>query len=179
MSAASCFCSIASCPLPMARPGGMRGAIESAALAVWQALACRIHTTSLADVSDPPQISPQRPCAFRRATVQLIFVIFISLGTRRAKCKITVSDGSWLEFASKNCFSKPCSPPRQETQFRFFFNFHDIDMNMQIEFVSICSIYGPLRNRILAHDLCTFMIQGPSCKALFIQNTCIFIRRSV
>ena len=25
-------------------------------------------------------------------------------------------------------------------------------MNMQIEFVSICSIYGPLRNRILARD---------------------------
>ena len=123
----------------------------------------------------PLRIPPGRA----KTTVELIFVIFISLGTRRAKCKITVSDGSWLEFASKNCFSKPCSPPRQETQFRFFFNFHDIDMNMQIEFVSICSIYGPLRNRILAHDLCTFMIQGPSCKALFIQNTCIFIRRSV
>ena len=28
------------------RPGGMRGAIESAALAVWQELACRIQTTS-------------------------------------------------------------------------------------------------------------------------------------
>ena len=70
-------------------------------------------------------------------------------------------------------------PAKAGNTISIFFNFHDIDMNMQIEFVSICSIYGPLRNRILARDLCTFMIQGPSCKALFIQNTCIFIRRSV
>ena len=41
------------------------------------------------------------------------------------------------------------------------------------------SAFGPLRNRILARDLCTFMTQGPSCKALFTQNTCIFIRMSV
>ena len=33
-------------PMPSSRPGGMRGAIESAALAVWQALACRIHNRS-------------------------------------------------------------------------------------------------------------------------------------
>ena len=49
------------------RPGGMHVAIESAALAAWQALACQIQSTSLADISDPPQISPQRPCAFRPA----------------------------------------------------------------------------------------------------------------
>ena len=33
-------------PLPIAWPGGMRGAIESAALAVRQELACQIQTTS-------------------------------------------------------------------------------------------------------------------------------------
>ena len=33
-------------PLPIAWPGGMRGAIESAALAVRQELACRIHSRS-------------------------------------------------------------------------------------------------------------------------------------
>ena len=30
----------------MAKPGGMRGAIESATLAVWQKLACQIQTQS-------------------------------------------------------------------------------------------------------------------------------------
>ena len=33
-------------PLPFAWPGGMRGAIESAALAVWQELACQTQSTS-------------------------------------------------------------------------------------------------------------------------------------
>ena len=71
-----CLCpfSIIVCPFPIAhvRPGGMRGAIESAALAVWQELACRIESTSphlrshLADLR-PPQNLPQRPRAFRPA----------------------------------------------------------------------------------------------------------------
>ena len=60
-------------PWLLARPGGMRGAIESAALAVWQELACRIQSTSPKlqisnlQISNPPQNSPQRPRAFRPA----------------------------------------------------------------------------------------------------------------
>jgi hypothetical protein len=59
--------------LPRTWPGGMRGAIESAALAVWQALACQIESTSPnspisnLQISNPPQISSQRPRAFRPA----------------------------------------------------------------------------------------------------------------
>ena len=45
----------------------MLGAIESAVLAAWQKLACQTHTASLAGVSDPLQISRQRPRAFRAA----------------------------------------------------------------------------------------------------------------
>ena len=99
----SCSLPIAYCSLPMARPGGMRGAIESAALAAWQALACQIQSTSPKlqisnlQISNPPQISPQRPRAFRPADQKsspLPLAIFIPLGTRRAKCKITVNDGS-------------------------------------------------------------------------------------
>ena len=57
----------------------MRGAIESAALAAWQALACRTQSTSLADVSDPPQISPQCPRAFRPARVMADLMILLKL----------------------------------------------------------------------------------------------------
>ena len=55
-------------PLPLSRPGGMCGAIESAALAVWQDLACRIESkrhiirSHLADLR-PPHILP--PAASR------------------------------------------------------------------------------------------------------------------
>ena len=60
-------------PFPSSRPSGMRGAIESAAHAVWQALACHIESRSPKlqisnlQISDPPLISPQRPRAFRPA----------------------------------------------------------------------------------------------------------------
>ena len=81
------------------RPGGMRIAIESAALAAWQALACQIESTSLADVSDPlksppapPRIPPGRP----KSTVHLDFVIFISLGTGLCFLKITKARGEQI-----------------------------------------------------------------------------------
>ena len=59
-------------PAPSSRPGGMRGAIESATFAVWQELACRIQTTSphpqiTSCRSQTPSYLPQRPRAFRPA----------------------------------------------------------------------------------------------------------------
>ena len=57
-----------------------------------------ISSNSNLQISNPPQISPQRPCAFRPAAPNRpstwFFVIFISLGIRRAKCKMIVLDGS-------------------------------------------------------------------------------------
>ena len=45
----------------------------------------------------PPRIPPGRPIRH----IMLIFVIFISLGTRRARCKKLMSHGPCCEFASK------------------------------------------------------------------------------
>ena len=71
---AHCLLPSARCPslpahylLPIAWPGGMRGAIESAALAVWQELACQIESTSPnspisnLQISNPLKISPSAP----------------------------------------------------------------------------------------------------------------------
>ena len=61
-------------------PGGMRGAIESAALVVhkrWRVgPKAKVHIADLKSkiqilqISDPPQISPQRPRSFRRAAAK-------------------------------------------------------------------------------------------------------------
>ena len=54
-------------PIAHSRPGGMRGAIESAALAVWQELACQIESTSPKlqisnlQISNPPSNLPPVP----------------------------------------------------------------------------------------------------------------------
>ena len=45
----------------------------------------------------PPRIPPGRP----KKRAGLIFVIFISLGTGRAKCKKSILDGSCYEYAPK------------------------------------------------------------------------------
>ena len=83
-------------PMPIAWPGGMRGAIESAALGlkprhgVSNPQPKSISSNSNLQISDPlisppapPRIPPGRP----KTIIGLIFVIFISLGTGRAKCK--------------------------------------------------------------------------------------------
>ena len=50
----------------------------------------------------PPSNLPPAPLRIppgrAKTTVELIFVIFISLGTRRAQCKIIVNDGSWFDY---------------------------------------------------------------------------------
>ena len=61
--------------LPMPKPGGMRGAIESAALAVgmaWRVGLKAQKSESPISIcrSQPPQKSPQRPCAFRPAALK-------------------------------------------------------------------------------------------------------------
>ena len=74
----------------MARPGGMRGAIESAALVVDKRWRVKSETEVSQTTSKSPaaalRIPPGRP--IKRIMADL--VIFISLGTRRAKCKKTV-----------------------------------------------------------------------------------------
>ena len=65
-------------------PGGMRGAIESAALAVWQALACQIQSPSThpqitSAALRPVHISPSGPAHSARPTQNyrpMDFVIF-------------------------------------------------------------------------------------------------------
>ena len=78
-------------------------------------LACRTESASSESpisnlqITNSPQISPQHPCKLplhippghTQPTGQLIFVIFISLGTRRAKCKKTMCDRIGYEYASK------------------------------------------------------------------------------
>ena len=79
-------------PWLLARPGGMRGAIQSAALVVdksWrvrskaQVRNCRSQLSDLRPSKSPPA-PPRIPPGHPTPTVQLIL---ISLGTRRAKCK--------------------------------------------------------------------------------------------
>ena len=110
----------------MARPGGMRGAIESAALVVDK----RWRVKSKAQVSQTPSKSP--PAALRippgrpKSTIHLDFVIFISLGTRRAKCKIIVRTRTCYEYASKMQASTPlfCDlNARTHFQIKFFQNY--------------------------------------------------------
>ena len=79
----------------------MRGAIESAACLVEQSR--RVESrTKVKQISEPSSYllpAPLRiPPGRAKTTVELIFVIFISLGTRRAKCKITVNAGSWFDY---------------------------------------------------------------------------------
>ena len=94
----------------LSRPGGMRGAIESAALGLKPRHGMSnpnpesIKQISNLQISEPlisppapPHIPPGRPKTIRG----LIFVIFISLGTGRAKCKKLMSPRPWCEFASK------------------------------------------------------------------------------
>ena len=57
---------------PVSWPGGMRGAIESAALAVGMARRVepkpKVQIANLnLQITNPPHISPQRTCAFRPA----------------------------------------------------------------------------------------------------------------
>ena len=67
LPSARCPSLTAKCLLPMVRPGGMRGAIESAALAVRQELACRIDSRSphpqitSCRSQNPLKISPSAP----------------------------------------------------------------------------------------------------------------------
>ena len=101
---------IAPCSLLFTWPGGMHEAIESAALAVWQELACQIETTSPKSQitscrsqtpSKSPPAPPRIPPGRLKMAIRSIFVIFISLGTGRAKCKKNMSPGTGCEFASK------------------------------------------------------------------------------
>ena len=87
------------CSLLMARPGGMRGAVESAALGLKpRAGVSNPQPKSITQISNlqisDPLISPPAPLRIPPGHPKwrggLIFVIFISLGTRRAKCKKTV-----------------------------------------------------------------------------------------
>ena len=61
----------------LSRPGGMRGAIESAALGlkprhgVSNRKQKSISSNQNLQISNPPHISPQRPCAFRPAALKL------------------------------------------------------------------------------------------------------------
>ena len=64
----------------------------------------------------PPRIPPGRP----KTTGGLIFMIFISLGPRRAKCKIIVRDGPWF----KNGIFKIMLPTRAGSTFSIFSTFH-------------------------------------------------------
>ena len=73
-------------------PGGMCGAIESAALAVWQELACQIQSTSPKlisnlQISTPPQISPQRPRAFRPADPNRPWTWILSSSKNTSQCR--------------------------------------------------------------------------------------------
>ena len=61
-----------------------------------QITSCRSQTPSKSPPA-PPRIPPGRP----KSTVHLILWLFISLGTRRARCKKTIPHGPWCEFASK------------------------------------------------------------------------------
>ena len=76
----------------------MRVALESAALVVDKRWRVKSTPEVFNLISDPPQISPQHPRAFRRERVQLIFVIFISHEQARAICKITVLGGTWFDY---------------------------------------------------------------------------------
>ena len=83
------------------RPGGMRGAIESAALGLKPRAGVSdrkqksITQISNLQISDP-LISPPAPLRIPpghpKLRVRSIFVIFISLGTGRAKCKKLMPD---------------------------------------------------------------------------------------
>ena len=88
----------------------MRGAIESAALVVDKRWRVRSKPEVFQNLSDPLKISPSglahsaRPL---KSPVDLDFTIFISLGTRRAKCKKLVLDRTQYEFALKMQASTP------------------------------------------------------------------------
>ena len=103
-------------PFHIKRPGGMREAVESAALALRQELACRIRfqipnrrsqicrsLTPSKSPPAPPRIPPGRP----KMRIQLIFRFLISLGTGRAKCKKLMSPSPWCEIASKMQAARP------------------------------------------------------------------------
>ena len=81
-------------------------ALESAALVVDK----RWRVESKPEVSQTPSKSP--PAALRippgrlKKRAGLVFAIFISLGTRRAKCKKVVLGGACYEYASKLQFVK-------------------------------------------------------------------------
>ena len=66
----------------------------------------------------------------------------------------------------KLVFSKPCSPAAQEAKVRFF-NFHDININKQIEFVPFLSPSGiALSPMTCAH----LSLRAPLVKPLMHKN---------
>ena len=80
----------------------MRGAIESAALGlkprhgVSDPKQKSISSNQNLQISDPlisPPAPPRIPPGRSKACMGLVFVIFISLGTGRAKCKKIMPDG--------------------------------------------------------------------------------------
>ena len=100
----------------------MRVAIESAALVVDKRWRVRPTPEVFNLISDPPQISPQRPRAFRRERIQLIFVIFISHEQARAICKKLIPHGPWFDYE----ICKNVVPASAGSTFSIFDRFHQI-----------------------------------------------------
>ena len=125
----------------------MRVAVESAALALRHELACRIQTTSPnspisnLQISNPPQISSQRPRAFRPAVPKHAPTWFLWFSKNNSQCrarsKKLMLHRHWCEFASKmqatshhfhnfyvpthfshHIFSKKCFSPQWGAHFR-------------------------------------------------------------
>ena len=101
----------------------MHIAIESAALVVDRHGMSNHHHKSLVYLRPPSNLPPAPPCippGRPKTTGGLIFMIFISLGPRRAKCKIIVRDGPWF----KNGIFKIMLPTRAGSTFSIFNTFH-------------------------------------------------------
>ena len=73
----------------------------------------------------------------------MVFAIFISLGTGRAKCKKTMSTAPWCEFALKMQFAKLCLPQLPEAHFCKLAAKRNKNIYLQTKIKIFIAILGP------------------------------------